>query len=370
MKKWIDLLKATFKEWSDDRCLRLGAALAFYTLGSLVPLLLVLTSIAAYFIQFTHTGQDIKLNIITSIANAIGQGPVNNQPSAFMGQLTEATAAREGQIGGSIISTVIGLATLLFAASGVFGQLYEAMNTIWNVPQNQRPQGIWAFVRSNALAFVLVVASAVVLLASTILTTALTKIIDALGLSPAWLVSLVSIAVQFLIIGVVFAAIFKYLPDIQVRWKDVLLGGIVTSALWQVGQYVLTIYFTKGARFSSYGIVGSILAFVFYIYYASQILFLGAEFTQVYARSYGSLVQAADTQATDATAADQPSAVERALAEARKRELLRKEQELAQAQRQTRGAAAASGAIGLLVGVLLGGAALVTGVARTFSRSR
>ena len=369
MKKWLNILKETYTEWSEDNCLRLGAALSFYTLGSLIPLLLVVTSIAAFFIQFTNIGQDIKADIITYIANAIGQGPVNGQPSEFMTQLSQATDASEGQLQGSLISTLIGFGTLLFTASGVFGQLYDSLNIIFDVPEQLKPQGVAGFIRSKVTAFSMVILSGIVLLASVILVTSLTTIIEALGLAPEWLVALLTQAVLLLIITPVFAAIFQFVPDIDLGWKDALVGGFVTAVLFFIGQFALAQYFANNATFSSYGIVGSVLAFVFYIYYASQILFLGGEFTQVYARSHGRLAQP-ETQVADAAAANGPSAVERALAEARKRELLRKEQELSQAQRRTRTTAASSGVVGLLVGAVLGGVALVAGVARTVGRLR
>ena len=135
MKKWLNILKETYTEWSEDNCLRLGAALSFYTLGSLIPLLLLVMSIAVFFIQFTNIGKDIKADIITYIANAIGQGPVNGQPSEFMTQLSQATDASEGQLQGSLISTLIGFGMLLFTASGVFGQLYDSLNIIFVVPE-------------------------------------------------------------------------------------------------------------------------------------------------------------------------------------------------------------------------------------------
>jgi len=386
MKKWLNILKDTYTEWSEDNCLQIGASFSFYTLGSLVPLLLVIASLGTLFIQFTDAGQTLKEDVIVYIANAIGQGPdAQGNKSEFQRQLEQATSASEGQQNGSIISTLIGFGTLLFAASGIFGQLDEAMNTVFDVPKEQRPQGAVGFIQSKLTAFGMVIGGALLLLAATLLTNFLTTIIEYFTLAPVWLYALFITAIQFFLVSFVFAAAFKYLPDIHVPWRPALVGGVVTSALWSLGQFVLSIYFARASSFSSYGIIGAVLAFLFYIYYASQILFLGAEFTQVYARSQGALPQpqaagalpagasglvAGSGQATGAAIANGPSAVERALAEARKRELLRKEQELAQAQRQTRGAAASSGVIGLLVGVLLGGAALVAGVARSFSRGR
>lgn len=374
MKKWIDILKETFAEWSDDNCLQIGASFSFYTLASLVPLLLVIASVGTLFIQFTNTGQNLKGDVIIYIADAIGQGPERDasgqiiQKSEFQTQLEDATAASEGQQNGSIISTVIGFGTLLFAASGIFGQLDQAMNTVFDVPKEVRPQGIVGAIQAKFTAFAMVIGGALLLLLATLLNNFVTTILQYFTLTPEWLFSLLITAVQFFIVSFVFAATFKYLPDIHVPWKPALVGGIITSALWSLGQFVLSLYFANAGSFSSYGIIGAVLAFLFYIYYASQILFIGAEFTQVYARSLGVLPQA--QAAEGAQSASQPSAVERALAEARIRELKRKDQELAQAQRQTRGAAASGGVLGLVAGVVLGGVALITGLARSVSRGR
>lgn len=372
MKKWFDVLKETYTEWSDDDCLQIGASFSFYTLASLVPLLLVIASIGTLFIQFTDAGQNLKEDVIVYIADAIGQGPERDaqgnitEKSEFQVQLEEATAAKEGQQSGSIISTLIGFGTLLFAASGIFGQLDTAMNTVFDVPEQARPQGIVGIIRSKFTAFAMVIGGVLLLLLATLLNNFLTTIIEYFTLTPEWLFSLAITVIQFFIVAFVFAATFKYLPDIHVPWKPALVGGVGTSALWSIGQYVLSLYFANAGTFTSYGIIGAVLAFLFYIYYASQILFVGAEFTQVYARSHGSLAPA-EGQA-GAAAASRPSAVERALAEARKRGLQREEQELAQAQRRTRGAAASSGIVGFVAGALLGGVALVLGIARSVGR--
>ncbi len=245
MKKWINILKETYAEWSKDNCLRLGAALSFYTLGSLIPLLLVVTSIAAFFIQFTNTGQDIRQQIIGYVANAAGQG------DDFRQQLLDATAASEGQLQGSLISTLIGLGTLLFAASGVFGQLYESLNIIFNVPEQQQPQGVTGFIRSKVTAFSMVILSGIVLLASVILVATLRSIIDYLGLAPPWLITLLTQAVLLLVITPVFAAIFRFVPDVDLQWKDVLVGGFITAVLFFIGQFALSAYFANNATCSS-----------------------------------------------------------------------------------------------------------------------
>lgn len=365
MKKWLNILKETYNEWSDDKCLQIGAALSFYTLSSLVPLLLVITSILTYAAFFTDVGQNTTNQIIGYIGENVGQETATALSDAIKGRQQSDEVAT-----GSLIGTIVGFLSLLFTASGVFSQLDTAFDDMWDIPKEQRPQGILGTVRSKFFAFGLILAVAFILLASTILTTTLNSILTRLNLGPEWFYFLVNLAVSFAIITFIFMLLFKYLPSTTVEWRDVVVGGALTAVLWIGGQQLLSFYFSRSS-FSSYGVVGGVLAFLVYVYYSSQIVFFGGEFTQVYARSHGSQAQpegqAAGT-APDGTT--QPSAVERALAEARKRELLRKEQELSQAQRRTRSTAASSGAVGLLVGAVLGGVALVAGIARTVGRLR
>jgi membrane protein len=373
MRKWFNLLKATYNEWSDDNCLRLGAALSFYTLGSLIPLLLVITSLTAFFILFTPEGQNIKDDIITYIATSINQGPnpETGDPSEFMRELQQATQPQEGQRTGSIISTIVGFVTLLFTASGVFGQLYESMNIIFDVPESERPQGIWAFVRSKVTAFALVIGVALLLLVSIILSSTLARIIDAFGLSPAWLVSLVTNLVTFCIIAFAFAMLFKYLPDIDLPWSDVLRGGLFTAVLWFIGQYALSFYFAESATASSYGIIGAVLAFLVYVYYASQILFMGAEFTDVYSRQHGSRADLAATGAQGAAAqgiTPQAALVATTVMTTNQQRLEEKNQKISEVKSQRVAAAATGSILGLVLGAALGGVALVLGIARGLSR--
>jgi len=362
MKKWIDLLKNTFSEFSDDNCARLGASLSYYTLGSLIPLLLVIASITSIFLNFTGSGQDAKQTIIDYVA-----GTINNQ--AFAEQLTNGiTGAQAGQATGGIIGTIIGFLTLLLAASGVFGELDAAFNIIWDVPQDQRPSGIWGFIKTKFFSFTLVLGVAFLLLVSLILTSVLNGFAAALELTPAWLFSILNFFLQAGIISLVFALLFKYLPDTNVEWGDVLLGGGITAVLWIVGQYLLTFYFTMSSSFSSYGIIGGVLAFLVYVFYSSQILFLGGEFTQVYARTHGS--QAAENVNVQQGITKESALMVQAATVNKQREVDRKQQELAAAKTKQYAAATTGSIIGLLVGAIIGGVGLITGVARGISRLR
>src|SRR4028118_2143184 len=180
MKKWLDLFKNTFSEFSDDNCARLGASLSYYTLSSLIPLLLVIASVISIFLTSTDTGQQYQQQMIDYVS-----GTIQNEQLAT--QLTEGlTGAQESQSSGGIIGSIIGFVTLLLAASGVFGELDAALNIIWDVPKDKQPSGVFGFIKTKFFSFTLVLGVAFLLLVSTILTTALNTILSALNLGPAW----------------------------------------------------------------------------------------------------------------------------------------------------------------------------------------
>lgn len=364
MKKWLDLAKSTFSEFSDDNCTRLGASLSYYTLSSLIPLLLVIASVLSIFLS-SDQGQQYQQQIIDYVSGTI-------QNPEFATQLTTTlTGANQNESSGGIIGTIIGFVTLLLAASGVFGELDAAFNIIWDVPKDKQPSGVWGFIKSKFFSFTLVLGVAFLLLVSTILSTALNAILNYLNLGPAWLFSILNFFVTLAIISLVFSLLFKYLPDVDVEWGDVLIGGVLTAVLWTIGQYLLAFYFSFSSSFSSYGIIGSVLAFLVYVYYSSQILFLGGEFTQVYARTHGS--RAAEAMQAKGITPAGALMVQTAAASAgasKRRELERNQQELAAARTKQYAAAATGGLIGLLGGAVIGGVGLVAGLARGVSRLR
>jgi membrane protein len=361
MKKWLDLFKTTFSEFVDDNCGRLGASLSYYTLGSLIPLLLVIASLISIFLASTETGQAYQQQMISYVSGTI-------QNEQFATQLTESlTGAQRNQSSGGIIGSIIGFVTLLFAASGVFGELDSAFNIIWDVPKDKQPSGVMGFIKSKFFSFTLVLGVAFLLLVAQVITFTLNGFAAALNLTPAWLFSIINFAVQLGVISLVFSLLFKYLPDTEVEWRDVLIGGVLTALLWIVGQYLLTFYFASSSSFSSYGIIGGVLAFLVYVYYSSQILFFGGEFTQVYARTHGS--RAADQPAAQGISKEATLMVQAATVN-QQREVRRKEQEIAAAKTRQYAAATTGGIIGLIAGALIGGIGLVTGVARGVARLR
>lgn len=275
----FDLLKQTFQEWNEDKAPRLGAALAYYTVFSIAPLLVILIAIAGIFF-----GDDAARG---QIAHQIDQ-IVGKQAALFIQQMVE--SARKPS--DSIVATVIGLGTLLLGAMGVFGQLQDALNTIWEV-QPKPGQGFVQTIKARLTPFVMVIGVAFLLLSSL----AVSAAIVALGTwmegwlpLPAFVMQIINLIIGFFIVTVMFALIFKVLPDAQIQWHDVWIGAAITTLLFFLGQLGLGWYVGKVSAESTYGAAGSLVAVLLWVYWTSQILFFGAEFTQVYANKFGSKI--------------------------------------------------------------------------------
>lgn len=274
------LLKETFVSWDEDRIPRLAAALSYYTVFALAPLLIIAIAIAALFFE--------EAQVRTSILNELG-GLIGSSGRKAIEMLIE--GARQPQTG--TIATIIGIITLLVAAGGLFGQLQDALNTIWEV-QPKPGRGIWGILRDRFFSFAMVLGSGFLLLVSLLISTALAAAGQwiagaAYGETAMW--QAISFGVSFGVTALLFALIFKVLPDARVRWKDVWIGAIVTALLFSLGRFLISWYLGQAATESTYGAAGSLVALLIWVYYSSQILFLGAEFTQVYARTYGSRIE-------------------------------------------------------------------------------
>ena len=269
-------VKETASDWSDDNASRLAAALAYYSLLSLAPLLVIVIAVAGLFY-----GPDAARGKIAGELGAVVGG------EAAQGIQSVAASARS-QTGG-IISTVVGVVTLFVGASGVFGELQSSLNTIWEV-KPKPGRGVLGELKDRFLSFTMVLGVAFLLLVSLVLSALLSAVGSAVaGALPGgegiW--QIVTFLFTFSLVTALFALIFKYVPDAQIQWRDVWLGAAVTALLFTIGKFLLGLYLGKAAPGSSYGAAGSIIALVVWVYYAAQILFLGAEFTQVQARRNG-----------------------------------------------------------------------------------
>jgi membrane protein len=283
MKGLWTLIKKTIQEWSEDGAPRLAAALSYYAIFSLVPLLVIAIGIAGLFFQ-----QDqVQAQVGQQISAVVGA----EAAETVMGWL-DATATREG----GIIATVLGFVALLFGATGFFGQLQTSLNIMWEV-EPKPDRGIKGMVRDRLLSFILILFIGLLLLVLMVLNTVLSTlgsfIEDLLpGGQIIWM--LINYAINLALVVLLFAAIFKVLPDVQIRWRDVWMGALVTALLFVIGQILISLYLANAGVGSAYGAAGSAIIFLIWIYYSAQILFFGAEFTQVYAHRHGEQILPAD----------------------------------------------------------------------------
>ena len=272
------LLKRTFQEWLGDKAPQLGAALAYYTVFSLAPLILVLLAIVGVIFRDDPAG---AWNRITQ------QMSYFLDPSAA--QVVQNIAQKASEPGKSTIATIIGVALAIFGASGVFGQLQDALNTIWGV-KAKPGGGIWEFLRNRFLSFAMVAGVCFLLLVSLTLESllkAFSYYVQSVlpgGIAVALAVYLIF---DFAVVVLLFAMIFKFLPDVQIEWRDVWIGAVITAILFGIGKWLLGFYLGSGAAGSAYGAASSLITLLLWVYYSSQILLFGAEFTQVYAARAG-----------------------------------------------------------------------------------
>ena len=279
--RWCDLkvlYSDTLQEWFRHKAPRLGASLAFYTLLSLAPLLVVIVALAG---------------IVYGEEAARGQ--IVAQLSGLMGK-TGATAieevikqARQPKVG--ILATLAGLVTLFFGATAVVAELRDALNTIYEIPSPDVSglKSLMMFVRERFFSFAMVLGVGFLLLVSLAINAGLAAMGTWFtGWLPSLTLQFASTIVSWVIITVLFAAIYKALPDVTIEWRDVFLGAAVTSLLFSLGKFVIGLYLGSSTIASAYGAAGSLVILLVWVYYSAQIFFLGAEFTQVFSNRYGS----------------------------------------------------------------------------------
>lgn len=272
-----DLIIEAAKEWADDKSTRLGAALAYYTIFSLAPLLLIALALAGFFL-----GDEAAYGVLTDqLGRFVG-------PEGAKAIETMIQNAGENR-GTGILATVISSLLLLFGASRVFVQLKDSLNTIWDVPPRKIEGGFKGFIKTRFLSIGFVLGVGFLLLVSLVISTILSAVgnyVDGfVALGP--LLQVLNLLLSLAVITALFAMIFKFLPDIDLPWKDVWLGAAVTAVLFVIGKFALSLYLGRSSMSSTYGAAGSFVVLLVWIYYSAQILFYGAELTQVYSRTYG-----------------------------------------------------------------------------------
>lgn len=278
IKNFISLVKETFQDWSEDKAPRLAAALAYYTLFSLAPLLILVIAITSFILG---NNVDVRTRLLDQVQELMGP-----QAAEAVNTMIE----NNNQPGSGIVATVIGIVTLLMGATGLFGQLKDALNTIWEV-QPEKGGGIMNMIRGRFLSFTMVLGTSFLLLVELVISAgiaAVTGVLNNMFGGAAIIAQIVNFLISVGVVTLIFALIYKILPDVDIEWKDVWMGALVTSLLFNIGKTLIGLYLGNSATASAYGAAGSLVVLLLWVYYSAQILFLGAEFTQVYARRHGS----------------------------------------------------------------------------------
>jgi membrane protein len=277
----VDLLMSTAREWNRDKCPQLGAALAYYTVFSLAPLVLVLLGVFGLIYGSNAQAREKILDQLRYLMD----------PSGVKVFQDIANSAAEPKAG--IFATAIGILIALFGASGIFGQLQDALNTIWAVKPKPK-LGVWGFIRARFLSFAMVGGVCFLLLVSLTLENLLRSLHSYLqSIVPGghYLGLAIFYAFDFAMIVLLFAMLFRYLPDAKIGWRDVWTGAALTTVLFLIGKFLLGLYLGSGAAGSAYGAASSLITLLLWIFYSAQILLFGAEFTKVYANTYGSHIE-------------------------------------------------------------------------------
>ncbi|WP_395748935.1 YihY/virulence factor BrkB family protein [Prosthecobacter sp.] len=276
MKAFILLLKESFAAWKAHNAPKMAAALAYYATFSMAPLLVLVVGIAGWVVE----QDEARHAIITQLSTLMGREG---------GAIAETILTQSAKQAAGLWATIIGFVILLVGASGVFAELQESLNTIWEVPPREFP---WrALIRGRLLSFAMVFALGFLMLVSLVLSAGIAAVstrmeLWAPGFGVLW--EGVNSLVTFVVITLLFAAIYRYLPDVRITWRDVWTGAALTALLFVLGKFLLGIYLGHTAFASAYGAVGSLVIILAWIFYSSLIFFFGAEFTNAFARRHGS----------------------------------------------------------------------------------
>ncbi|HVF10527.1 MAG TPA: YihY/virulence factor BrkB family protein [Abditibacteriaceae bacterium] len=278
-KSILELLKETYADWNEDKAPRLGAALAYYTVFAMAPMLLIIMAVIG--LVFDNAGA--RALILDQIHSFVDDPKV----AEMVGGMIDNASHRDS----GIWPTIVGIVMALFGAAGLFGQLQDALNTIWEVAPKPG-QGFMAMVKNRFLSFTMVLGTGFLLLVSFVLSAALAAFGNFMGgYLPEAVLHVLNFVVSFGVITLLFAMIYKVLPDVEIAWRDVWMGAAMTSLLFTIGKFALGMYLGRSGATSAYGAAGSLVLILLWIYYAAQILFFGAEFTQIYATKYGSRIE-------------------------------------------------------------------------------
>lgn len=295
MKRYLNLFKQAWADFGEDKAQRLAAGLAYYTIFSIAPLLLIAIAIAG----LVFGRSEAQAQIVAQLQGLFGDAGAK----AIKEMLENAAKPDSGAL-----AIIIGSVTLLFGAAGVFAQLKSALNTIWEV-EEKKGGGIAGFIKERLLSFAMVLVVGFLLLVTLVIDAALSAVGSYAqarlpGGEAPWHIA--QLVVSFGVVAVLFALIFRYLPDVRIAWRDVRFGAAFTAALFVIGKFALGLWLGKKSVGSAYGAAGSLVVLLLWIYWSASIVFFGAEFTQVYASSHGSLRAAPKRKEEDGGAPVRP----------------------------------------------------------------
>lgn len=274
------LSQTTISEWRKDKVPKLAASLAYYTVFSIPPLLLIAMGIAGIFFgEEAARGQ-----VFSQLSGLVGSGAAET--------VQEIIKNFEQRQNGRV-AVIVGFLALLLGATGVFGELQDSLNQIWKVTP-KKSKGFWGFLRKRWLSFGMILVFGFLLLVSLVLTSLLAAGLKYAGdsvplVEVAW--QAISELINFALVTFLFAAMFRFLPDAKTAWKDVWIGAVITAIFFTIGKFFISLYLGKSATVSAFGAAGSLILLFLWVYYSAQVFFLGAEFTYAYAMSYGSGVR-------------------------------------------------------------------------------
>ena len=287
----MDFIKATFAEFSKNRCTTLAASLAYYTIFSLPPLLFLLVMIVSSGLQFFTDGKSAEEQAERVIQRQVEQMVGNEQASQTVKEILD----NRQESSGNVWKTLLSIAGIVVGATGVVAALQDSLNRVWEVKPDPEESGIMDVIKKRVLSFGMIIGLGFILMVSLMLTAVLTaagdRVAGAIGVN-ASVASTINYVVQFLFVTIVFAAIFKVMPDVHIRWRDVIVGALVTAILFTIGRFALQLYLGQSEPGAQLGSAAASLAVLLvWVYYSAVILLYGAEVTQVYATRYGEGIQ-------------------------------------------------------------------------------
>ena len=278
-KQALGVMKLAAKGWVDDRSPSQGAALSYYTVFSIAPLLLIVISVAG----LVFGAEAARGAIVGQLQGLVGEDSAH----AIEGLLESVSEPKEG-----VISTIVGILLLLLGATTVLAELQIALDRIWRAPERLKPSGLWGWLRSRVVSLGMILGISFLLLVSLVASAAIAAMGEWWGgFFGGWeaLAQFVNLLISFVLVTALFALIYKFLPHLRIQWKDVILGAAVTALFFSIGKFVIGLYIGKSAVTSGFGAAGSLVVVLVWVYYSAQVFLFGAEFTAAYARTHGSL---------------------------------------------------------------------------------